>query len=110
MFNNTSPHNRNGNKKMMVSISAAINAICEGFDYSNGATGWDGIDLKTNSHRFGLNIQDPSHDIFGVGDRPFKNPSSHNNSRYSRQTTAAHGRTVFERIHPDYIKGGGRRW
>lgn len=109
-FNETSSKNRNDNAKMATSTAAAINAIIGGVDYSNGATGWDGRDLKTNSHRFGLNISDPKHDIFKVGDRPYKNPSKHNNSSYSRQTTAAYGKTVFERLHPKFIKGGGRKW
>jgi hypothetical protein len=91
---------------MEMSTAAAINAATHGEDYSNGATGWDGRDLKTNSHRFGLNISDSKHDIFKVGDRPFS--PLRNGSAYSRQTTAAHGETVFMRIHPNWIKNGGR--
>lgn len=107
-FNSTSQQNKNKNAKMQKSIAAAINAMTDGIDYSNGATGWDGADLPQNSHRFGLNISNPEHDIFKVGDRPLKNPV--NGSYYKRQTTAAHGRTVFIRIHPRFIKGGGRKW
>ena len=102
------PKDRNGDSKMKTSFAAAINALVGGNDYSNGATGWDGRDLKTNSHRFGLNIADQQHDIFGVGDRPNKpNPQK---AQYYRQTTAAYGQTVFMRIHPEHIRKGGRRW
>ncbi len=99
---------RNANPEMVSSIAAAINAVTGGPDYSNGATGWDGRDLKTNSHRAGLNIADPSHDIFKVGDKPLS--KKENGSSYRRQTTAAHGQTVFMRIHPAFVKGGGRAY
>jgi RHS repeat-associated protein len=101
-FTTSSPSERNTNSEMTSSNKAAINALTGGRDYSNGATGWDGRDLRTNSHRIGLNISNASHDIFNVGDRPL--PSG----KYVRQTTAAYGQTVFMKIHPDHIKKGGR--
>jgi hypothetical protein len=85
---------------MKSSTAAAVSALTGGVDYSNGATGWDGRDLKTNDHRFGLNISNPSHDIHNVGDKPLSNGT------YKRQTTAAHGQTVFMRIHPNAVKKG----
>lgn len=106
-FKSTTAAERN-DTDMQTAIFATINAITGGRDFSNGATGWDGADLKTNSHRFGLNIPDPAHDIYNVGDRPLK--TKENGSLYRRQTTAAHGGTVFMRIHPDFVKGGGRAY
>ena len=105
-FSNTSKQKRNENSGMKLAVAAAINAADGGVDYSNGATGWDGSDLRSNSHRFGLNISNPAHDIYNVGDRPLK--KKENGSLYRRQTTAAYGGTVFMRIHPDFVKGGGR--
>ncbi|PLK42106.1 RHS repeat domain-containing protein [Emticicia sp. TH156] len=99
-YMDSSPSERNSNSQMTASNKAAINALTGGKDYSNGAIGWDGRDLRTNSHRAGLNISDPSHDIFKVGDRPLPN------GKYTRQTTAAYGQTVFMKIHKDHIKGG----
>lgn len=90
---------------MKTAVAGAINAVMGGTDYSNGATGWDGADLKTNSHRFGLNIADSSHDIYKVGDRPLTTPVQ--GASYTRQTTAAHGGSVFMRIHPDWVKKTG---
>ncbi|MBN8687565.1 MAG: hypothetical protein J0M10_11110 [Chitinophagales bacterium] len=107
-FNNATNEERNRNSEMTTSVSAAINAVSGGKDYSNGATGWDGRDLKTNNHRTGLNIVDPSHDIFKVGDSPLK--KNENGSPYRRQTTAAYGQTVFMKIHPRFVKGGGRAY
>ena len=98
----STPEQRNANPQMNSSNAAAVNALTGGKDYSSGATGWDGRDLKTNSHRTGLNISNPSHDIFKVGDSPL--PSG----KYVRQTTATYGQTVFMKIHNDHIKGGGR--
>jgi len=63
-------------------------------------TGWDGRDLPTSSHRFGLNMSSPSHDIYGMGDRPLSNGG------YVRQTTGAAGHSVFIRIHPAFVKKG----
>lgn len=93
---------------MRSAVAGAINAVTGGTDHSNGATGWDGADLKTNSHRFGLNVANSSHDIYKVGDRPLS--TKENGSSYRRQTTAAVGGTVFMRIHPDFVAGGGRAY
>lgn len=97
---NSNPEQRNNNSDMKASTAAAVNALTGGKDLSNGATGWDGRDLKTNSHRFGLNIANPNHDIFKVRDRPLRN------GHYIRQTTAAYGQSVFIRIHPSEVKRG----
>lgn len=102
------PGQRSKDEIMKNSNAAAVNALTGGMDYSNGATGWDGRDLKTNSHRIGLNIASPSHDIYNVGDRPLT--KKENGSFYRRQTTAAYGQTVFMIIHPLFIKGGGRKY
>lgn len=107
-FNTLSAVERNENPGMTTAIAGAINALTGGTDYSNGATGWDGADLKTNSHRFGLNIAHKSHDLYKVGDRPLS--VKENGSLYRRQTTSSHGGTVFMRIHPTYVKGGGRAY
>jgi hypothetical protein len=107
-FNNSTKIGRSSNDDMKTSSAAAINALTGGIDYSNGATGWDGRDLKTNSHRIGLNISSPSHDLYKVGDRPLG--KMENGSSYRRQTTAAFGESVFIRIHPKFVKGGGRKY
>lgn len=98
------------NGEMKASNAAAINALTGGYDYSNGATGWDGRDIagKNNSHKYGLNITNPAHDLYNLGDRPYTKKV--NSSFYARQTTAAYGQTIFMRIHPDFIKGGGGRY
>jgi hypothetical protein len=107
-FEGASLKERNSDAGMRTAVGGAINAVRGGTDYSNGATGWDGADLKINSHRFGLNIANSAHDIYNVGDRPHSKPR--NGSNYSRQTTAAQGGTVFMRIHPDFVSGGGRAY
>ncbi len=104
-FMDASYDERNNNAGMKTSMAAAINAVTGGVDFSNGATDWDGTDLKTNSHRIGLHIADPAHDIFKVGDRPFK--PKRMNSSYARETTGAAGHTVFMKISPEWIKNGG---
>ncbi|MCU0350147.1 MAG: hypothetical protein MUF43_04860 [Flavobacterium sp.] len=53
-------------------IGAALNALNEStcLDYSNGATHWDGIDIKENGRKWkeGLKFQEISADIFSIGD------------------------------------------
>ena len=105
-FSNTSLEDRGKNAGMRKANAGAINALMGGFDYSNRATGWDGNDLPFNSHRFGLNISNSSHDIYKVGDKPLS--KKENGSYYRRQSTAAHGSTMFYKIHPTFVKGGGR--
>jgi hypothetical protein len=103
---NASPDQRNASDAMKTSTAAAVDAAIGGKDYSNGATVWDGRDLKFNSHRFGLHISSPDHDIYNVGDRPLSHRE--NGSVYRRETTGAAGQTVFMRIYPTFVRGGGR--
>ncbi|MDD2476571.1 MAG: hypothetical protein PHI32_11745 [Dysgonamonadaceae bacterium] len=53
-------------------ICAALNALYDEscIDYSNGATHWDGIDIKQKGRKWqeGLKFQTPSADIFSIGD------------------------------------------
>jgi hypothetical protein len=53
-------------------IGAALNALHEQscIDYSNGATHWDGIDIKQTGRKWeeGLKFEDASADIFSIGD------------------------------------------
>lgn len=105
-YSNTSIEGRGKNAGMRKANAGAINALIGGIDFSNGATGWDGNDLPFNSHRFGLHISDTSHDIYNVGDKPLS--KKENGSYYRRQSTSAHGRTMFYKIHPTFVKGGGR--
>lgn len=105
-YTNASLGDRNNSSAMTTANAAAINALIGGQDFSNGATGWDGNDLPINSHRFGLNISNPVHDIYNVGDRPLN--TRENGSLYRRQTTAAERGTVFMRTHPAFVRGGGR--
>lgn len=104
-FMNSSGGEKNDTAKQ-TAVAASINAVSGGHDYSNGAAGWDGRDLSYNSHRFGLNISNPAHDLFNVGDRPLARPE--NGSNYRRQTPAAFGQIVFMQIHPTFVDGGGR--
>ncbi|MBZ5858570.1 RHS repeat-associated core domain-containing protein [Flavihumibacter profundi] len=103
-FQGATSEQRNANSEMKSSAAAAINALTGGTDYSNGATGWDGRDLSKNSHRFGLNVTDPSHTT--VPDNPLT--KKENGTTYRRQTTARQGETVFMRIYPAFVRGGGR--
>jgi hypothetical protein len=113
-FTNASLGDRNNSGGMTTANAAAVNALTGGRDYSNGATGWDGRDLINlnrdgsfaNGHRYGLNIPNAAHDIHNAGDRPLTRRE--NGSLYRRQVTAAHGQTMFMRIHPTYVRGGGR--
>lgn len=41
---NTSAQDRNNSPVMKVAIAAEINAVTKGFDYSYGATNWDGAE------------------------------------------------------------------
>ncbi len=59
---------RNLNSKMKLAISGVINEINNGFDYSNGATGWDGIDIKKAKWKDGLKFSKDSHDVYGLKD------------------------------------------
>lgn len=52
-FKKTSDEKRNGTK-MQEAMAGAINAVTGGKDYSNGAKGWDGVDVlqgSPNSHK-----------------------------------------------------------
>lgn len=52
-------------------IGAALNALNEksSYDFSNGATHWDGIDIQKNGKwKEGLQFQEKSADIFSIGD------------------------------------------
>lgn len=74
-------------------IGAALNAMNEPscIDYSNGATHWDGIDAALNGRKWkeGLKFQDPSADIFCLG----------NNQKYTKEKYG--DRKYYERIY-DY--------
>jgi hypothetical protein len=104
LFESTSIVGRNNDVGMRTATAGAVNALIGGIDFSNGATEWDGNDLPNNSHRNGMQVSEPAHDIHGIGDNPKSDGS------YTRRSTAAHGGTMFNRIHPDHISAGGRSY
>ena len=59
---------RNSNSNMKLAISGVINEINNGFDYSYGATLWDGIDIKKAKWADGLKFAEDTHDVFGLKD------------------------------------------
>jgi hypothetical protein len=59
---------RNSNSKMMLALSGVINELTNGFDYSYGATLWDGIDIKRAKWKDGLEFAKDIHDVFGLKD------------------------------------------
>lgn len=69
-FINTGDFQRN-DSFFKEAICAALNAMCTDIciDYSNGATHWDGIDIKANGKwAEGLKFQNNAADIFKIGD------------------------------------------
>lgn len=116
---------------MRIAINAAREALSgTGDDPSNDAYWWDGIDLKdrrpTNLRIvYGFRYGEPSHNIFGM--EPILKPTilywQVRNKRTGEITNskergrfdcayisrAAHGKTIFWRYHPDYVKASGAK-
>lgn len=114
---------------MTSAMAAAINALNNGADHSNGAYFWDGADIKTNyRHHFkvrhGIKITDPAHNIYGLADstnivikydiRKVKAKGANHAAvrtvkkevgRYDHvyDSTAAHGGTIFWKFSPEYL-------
>lgn len=53
---------------MKLAIAGVINELSNGFDYSYGATLWDGIDIKKAKWNDGLKFAEDTHDVFGLKD------------------------------------------
>lgn len=90
-YNNFIKEDRNKFKEMKLAIASVINEILNGFDYSYGATSWDGIDIKTSKWAKGLKFTKEEHDIFGLGNNLiegveyWKYPTKKDNNKYIRR-------------------------
>lgn len=101
----------------------------EGPDPSNGAYWWDGVDFKKNYRkhpkvRAGFQLADPSHNILQtesekkvevtvywrvVNKETGKEVDSKVRGKYSYMflSTAAYGKTIFWKYHPEYLSASG---
>lgn len=72
--------------KFWNTIGAALNALHEQscIDYSNGATHWDGIDIKQTGRKWeeGLKFEEASADIFSIGDNKNTVKQKYANGKY----------------------------
>lgn len=118
-------------KGMRIAVNAAREALAgQGDDPSNGAYWWDGIDLKDKKPfnpriQHGFRYDDPSHDIFGMdaiaktkviywqvkNKKTGKIENSQERGRFDcvYRSTAAHGKTIFWRYTPEYVKATGAK-
>jgi len=101
-------------KGVDLASKAAQNALSGGFDYSNGACFWDGIDLKANgklAYRYlrGFRFSQNEHNILSVTEPPlYKRKGS--NGRYYGFTyisTAGHGKSIFWKLSNEFLAAGG---
>lgn len=125
------PQQINRTKGMRMAINAAREALAgQGSDPSNGAYWWDGIDLKDKKPfnpriQYGFMYSERSHDIFGMpaiskpaivywrvrNKKTGKIEQAKERGRFSCvfRSTAAHGKTIFWRYTPDYVKVSGAK-
>lgn len=122
-FRKASPDQRAKDTGMSYALKAAVNAIGNGKDYSNGAYFWDGADLKSNydNHpkvKQGIKFTDPSHNIYNIKETSVdvttywqitKNGKLVNGEKrgsytYVFESTAAYGGTVFWKYGDDFLK------
>ena len=114
---------------MAIAVDWAKKALAnEGDDPSNGAYWWDGVDFKTNSNhpkrKDGFCYGETSHNIFSIDEKKvttttywtIRNNKTGEETKKVRGTydyvwksTAAHGKTIFWRYHPDFIKASGAK-
>jgi hypothetical protein len=112
--------------------AAVINALGGGQDYSNGAIGWDGVDLKTNYIHHpritsGYHIANPSHNVLNINENilPVQSNYVYKNTdpkfkelrfwTYQHETTAGYGKTMFYKLSNEWraahIKSDGtEKW
>lgn len=116
---------------MRRALNAAQRALTgQGSDPSGGAFWWDGLDIKTKykQHpkvKLGFKFGNSTHNIFGIEEstktvitywkiRNKKTKQEVNGSERGRFdhvyiSTAAHGKTIFWRYNPDYLKATGAK-
>jgi RHS repeat-associated protein len=108
-------------------IGAVINAVNSGEDFSNGATYWDGKDIKTkwSSHpkiKTGYKITDQNHNVLGIDENILDEPikvylynAKHvavkvlGEYDYTYETTAGHGKSMFSKV-SDKFKKVNKKW
>lgn len=113
-------------------LNATMEAINEtGVDYSNGAFWWDGEDIRTkyvehDKVKKGIKFSETSHNIFNIKETPKDYTWYIVHIKINKQTkkkktiktvagrhdyiynsTAAHGKTIFWKTDPDYVKFAG---
>jgi len=95
-YYNASSLERNSDSEMRLSMASAINALMGGRDYSNGAIGWQGEDIK-------YPLQNGSYtrpyDDYKAGKYSWKpNAVIYSGAKFNRQTlsTPQNGRNVYE--------------
>lgn len=116
---------------MRMAVNAARNALAGmGDDPSNGAYWWDGIDLKDRKLSnpriaYGFKYGAPEHNIFDMdpilktkviywqvrNKRTGQIENSQERGRFDciYVSKAAHGKTIFWRYNPDYVKASGAK-
>lgn len=116
---------------MTLALEWAKKAVAgTGDDPSNGGLWWDGLDFKTNYAKHPKVLRtfkwdDPSHNIFNVKDNPklmivrwqIKDKKTGRvvegaeRGRYDSVwiSTAAHGKTIFWKYNPDFVKATGAK-
>ena len=124
-FNGKKPADRNSNLGMMLAVKAAINAISDGTDYSNGGYFWDGVDIKTNyeNHpkiKAGFHFSSEDHNVFDLKDnevevttwwydKNLKPTKIRGKYKFTYESTAAEGKTIFSRYTSDFLKAKGNK-
>lgn len=121
----------NKSPPMRVAVNAAINALSgKGYDPSNGAYWWDGIDLKLKKQvnpriAYGFKYGAQEHNIFEmqpitktviihwrvINKKTGETVDGTERGRYDAiyVSTAAQGKTIFWRYNPDYVKATGAK-
>lgn len=116
---------------MRTAVNASLNALNNsGHDPSNGAYWWDGIDLKQKKNvnpriNYGFKYGAQEHNIFEmspirkvvvvhwivVNKKTGERVNGSERGRYDSTyiSTAAHGKTIFWRYDPDYVKATGAK-
>jgi len=97
-----------------LAYKAAQNALNSGYDYSNGACFWDGVDLKTNgslAYRYvlGFRFSQEEHNILSVVEPPLYERRGTNGKYYGFTyiSTAAHGKSIFWKLSNEFLAAGG---
>jgi hypothetical protein len=112
-----------------LAVKAARHAISKLNDFSGGGYFWDGEDLRANYVNHpkvlrGMKFTDQKHDIYNVGEKSvekieywyIKDPKGvaqkgkeRGRYKYTYESTAAYGGTVFWRYASEYLKATGNK-